>query len=286
MDCLETPPIKGLQIPGGRLLSRIVDIRSKYGMAYERSIGYQKDVHFHDRATLSIPRGSSIIEFADENFRNRLAVDNSTFHWMPKDMIHGQTVKTVIYDNLAFFPADSVLSALTINLSKKALSALDRTQIAKKSALMDELSCRYLYKRLNDEVDHLIYHQILEEAVRILVGQNEDAHSEATLEPTETGTLRAIEFIEANLFSKFSVVDVAKYSRVSVPTLFRLFRRETNLRPFEYIWGRRLDEAKALLMTKEYNVGDVAVLVGYEEVSGFSKAFKKRFNREPSHFKM
>jgi methylphosphotriester-DNA--protein-cysteine methyltransferase len=43
------------------------------------------------------------------------------------------------------------------------------------------------------------------------------------------------------------------------------------------------DEAKILLKTGQYQVGDVALWVGYEDLSSFSKAYKARFKVAPSN---
>jgi AraC-like DNA-binding protein len=94
---------------------------------------------------------------------------------------------------------------------------------------------------------------------------------------------RALQYIESNLFeSGLNVGDIVDYSLASQATLFRQFRRELQETPAGYIRNRRLDEAHALLTQGDYQVQDVAYLVGYEDLSAFSKAFKQRFCVSPS----
>lgn len=51
---------------------------------------------------------------------------------------------------------------------------------------------------------------------------------------------------------------------------------------YAYIKDRRLEEALLLLKSKKYAVGEVAVLVGYENFGAFSDAFKVKFGKVPS----
>jgi AraC-like DNA-binding protein len=47
---------------------------------------------------------------------------------------------------------------------------------------------------------------------------------------------------------------------------------------------RRLEEARRLIEAGTHAVGQVAVLVGYENFGAFSTAFKRQFGRSPSSF--
>lgn len=54
----------GLQRPvTGALLRRVVNFSGPIGVAYERTVGYEKDIHHHDRFTLAFARGSSRVAF-------------------------------------------------------------------------------------------------------------------------------------------------------------------------------------------------------------------------------
>ena len=92
---------------------------------------------------------------------------------------------------------------------------------------------------------------------------------------------RALNAIEGNLFSKFSLPKLANALDVSPSTLLRAFKKELGIAPSEYIQLRRLDEALVLLKGGEHTVSDVALLVGYEDLSAFTRAFRKRFGKTP-----
>ena len=55
--------------------------------------------------------------------------------------------------------------------------------------------------------------------------------------------------------------------------------------PYGYIKARRLEEGRRLIEAGTHPVGDVALLVGYENFGAFSTAFKAHFGRSPSSFR-
>lgn len=125
--------------------------------------------------------------------------------------------------------------------------------------------------------------QILGEVMAALAGQNiRQAMPVATVGQEEGDLAKALEVIESKLFEKFEAEDICAAARMSQATLFRRFKDALKTTPFAYIRGRRLDESLALLKTGKYQVSDAALLVGYEDLSAFSKAFKERFKKPPS----
>jgi transcriptional regulator GlxA family with amidase domain len=124
--------------------------------------------------------------------------------------------------------------------------------------------------------------QILDEIFRLSFGATGLPAREVDKDEHQNVTERGIQFIEANLFSALSSREIAVYCRTSVASLFRVFKKDLGRTPFDYVRERRLDEAFQLLKGKRYSVSDVALLVGYEDLSAFSKAFKKKFRKNPS----
>jgi AraC-like DNA-binding protein len=61
----------------------------------------------------------------------------------------------------------------------------------------------------------------------------------------------------------------------------RNFKKDIHATPFEYIYNRRLDEAKRLLENSSYSIKEISALVGYENYGAFSEAFKRKFGCPP-----
>ncbi|CCO46385.1 putative AraC-type DNA-binding domain-containing protein [Vibrio nigripulchritudo SOn1] len=80
---------------------------------------------------------------------------------------------------------------------------------------------------------------------------------------------------------KLKVADLANLSGRSLSTFNRDFKMAYGTTPQKWLRDKRLSLAKTLLETQRLSVTDVAMDVGYLNVSNFIKAFKKRYGITP-----
>jgi AraC-like DNA-binding protein len=95
----------------------------------------------------------------------------------------------------------------------------------------------------------------------------------------------AIEFIEANLFSKLTYGKAAAAAIMSARSFYNYFWMITGFTYKEYVKKRRLAEAMKILVSSEDRVLDIALSVGYESHESFTRAFRKEFGISPIVFK-
>jgi AraC-like DNA-binding protein len=57
-----------------------------------------------------------------------------------------------------------------------------------------------------------------------------------------------------------------------------------DMSPAEFIRLIRLNKSKELLLTKQYNINEVAYMCGFSDPKYFSTSFKKHFGKSPSAF--
>jgi AraC-like DNA-binding protein len=301
------PKIRGFEFfPEGKLLNQKVDFDGPIGIAYERCIGYTKPEHSHDRMTITFPRGSSrsFIKVFPEKKNFRLHKD--VVHFMSQDKPHEQGSISTIYDTFAIFVTNEHYEKFLVQLGvkkKEIQTFLTTTQTVDRSSILNEIIQRYFLCRVLQLENHdRVYLESLLLNELFLIGRNQTSNQSPGQSPDqskdkntpstqsssappvsdETSLVRAIEFIESHLFEKLEISDLVTTARTSQATLFRLFKRDLKVSPIEYVRNRRLDEARTLLRSKNYQVSDVALLVGYEDLSSFSKAFKVRFGNPPS----
>ncbi len=87
-----------------------------------------------------------------------------------------------------------------------------------------------------------------------------------------------------NYSSQFpSIVSLAKTALMSESKLKKLFKKAFGLAPYEYYQKNRMHRAKEMLRTRKHSVTQVGGMLGYQNMSNFSAAFKKEFNCLPSH---
>ncbi len=130
----------------------------------------------------------------------------------------------------------------------------------------------YMEKLLKKE---LIYHLLTSDAGH-LFAQN------VILNPTDMGLGRAINWIKENYDQHFSIEDLAKASNMSVSSLHHKFKSFASMGPLQFQKQLRLQEARRLLMNGEENdATNVALRVGYESPSQFSREYRRLFGLPP-----
>ena len=81
-------------------------------------------------------------------------------------------------------------------------------------------------------------------------------------------------YISNHFNSNISLLTVADAFHLNPSYLSRIFKNSAGIRIGDYIMHVRMEKAKQLLAGKAHNVGEVAVLVGYNNAAYFSRIFK------------
>jgi AraC-like DNA-binding protein len=235
---------------------------------------------------LVCPRGSCRMVVGDE--AQRIAIDSTRVLWVPKGIPHDDEGQSSVYDTFALYPSDSYVDAM---LSDNGLALTERIALEREMVILrrtpwlHEILERYFYERLlnpspPEGCTYFLEKQILNEVGRIVFRSKLESWDRPSDGVDDFD--RALRYIESNLFEALDVKAIARAAKISESTLLRLFKAELRQTPSEYVRNRRLDEAMILLKRGEHQVSDVAMLVGYDDVSAFSKAFRKRFDVAPS----
>lgn len=93
---------------------------------------------------------------------------------------------------------------------------------------------------------------------------------------------KAMQIVSQRIYGKLTVSDLADSVNVSTSQLTALFRRYLDMSPAKYITRVRLEESKALLVTNELSVGEIADMLGYSSIQHFSKQFHSWYGYAPS----
>ncbi len=91
--------------------------------------------------------------------------------------------------------------------------------------------------------------------------------------------------VEQNLNNNLTVDELAFLACMSPSTFKRKFKAAYAVTPKQYFVEHRMQRAKQYLKSQK-KVSDVALEVGYENVSSFSHEFKKHFGLSPSKYVM
>ncbi|MBT3791174.1 MAG: helix-turn-helix domain-containing protein [Alphaproteobacteria bacterium] len=112
--------------------------------------------------------------------------------------------------------------------------------------------------------------------------QAETANSEHSI---HRSVLRAKGFIEDHLAVPCSLNEVAKFANVTPQYLTRLFRRDLNVTPIQYLWRQRAKKANQLLQRTSLSVSEIAFACGYDNPNHFSRHIKEQFGAPPTELR-
>ena len=131
--------------------------------------------------------------------------------------------------------------------------------------------------------------------VRLLIGLSRQTiqgrrAAPAVLAPLHAGyheeiVTRVQQFMRQNLHLRFSRRSVAQAVHLSPPHLARVFKAVTDCGMVEYLSALRVERAKELLLESTMSITDIAMEVGYDSFSHFSRVFCSATGVAPSDYR-
>lgn len=95
----------------------------------------------------------------------------------------------------------------------------------------------------------------------------------------------AQQFIHNHFREPITVADIAAAAALSQYHFSRIFKKEMEVAPHNYLSNIRLRQAKTLLLETNYTVEEIASSCGFSSTSHFIRAFKKEMEVTPSVFR-
>ncbi len=92
---------------------------------------------------------------------------------------------------------------------------------------------------------------------------------------------RAVAWLRENYAAPLRVEELAERCAMGVSTLHHHFRQLTSMSPLQFQKHLRLHEARRLLLSEDLDAGSVALRVGYESASQFSREYRRLFGAPP-----
>lgn len=92
-------------------------------------------------------------------------------------------------------------------------------------------------------------------------------------------------FLEGHLHVKLSLEDVAHKHNMTERTLLRRFKNACDITPWQYLQSLRIEHARKLLETTNMQLEKIVNAVGYEDMSSFTRLFKKITGLSPSQYR-
>lgn len=94
-----------------------------------------------------------------------------------------------------------------------------------------------------------------------------------------------VEFMNANLYRKLSLYELARSVNISRSHLCFLFKTQLGLPPVQYLITLRMQKAHELLGTTLLGVKQIMAQVGYNDKSLFARHFTRAYGLTPAQYK-
>ncbi len=192
---------------------------------------------------------------------------------------------------------------LTININKEIMTSIISNLSNKEARCCKEVKMGIFQDVVTAEIEDIVYRLlkilqskeksiILGDAIlkelfyEIINGENAHfLHKMFIKHKQEAKIAKSLKYIHDNFSQQLNVFDLAKDEDMSVSSFHNHFKNITSYPPLQYIKKIRLNKAKMLIESENYQVNHSAHAVGYESVSQFSKDFKKYFGYPPKDVK-
>ena len=96
---------------------------------------------------------------------------------------------------------------------------------------------------------------------------------------------KTVAFMENNFLDKITLEDLAKKSAMSVNQFLRVFKKNYQITPINYLTHLRLDRAKELLKDPNLDITEVAFDSGFDDSNYFSRVFRKKLGTTPRAYR-
>ncbi|MBQ4090209.1 MAG: helix-turn-helix domain-containing protein [Clostridia bacterium] len=110
-------------------------------------------------------------------------------------------------------------------------------------------------------------------------------HTDALVsEDQDEAVWQVLRYVEAN-YTRGSLTELADGLHYDLSWLSREIKRKTGKTYTQLVQEKRLAQAAFLLKNTDRNVADIAVAVGYENISYFHRIFQAAYDKSPKHYR-
>ena len=193
-----------------------------------------------------------------------------------------------IPENLGYVKADIIEMPEDDALIGRNIYNLKNINIPEKMNIADPIAFKELFSELLEIYTAKLFgyelktKSIMNELLYIIISDIEKT-SEIGAE-NMSAICRYVKSIANNYGEDIDIVKMALEFGMT-PTRFRsVFKTLTSKTPKGYIIENKMNHARKLLQSGQYNVSEVAYMLGYDDIFYFSKLFKRKIGKSPKNF--
>ncbi|WP_455584040.1 AraC family transcriptional regulator [Bacteroides sp.] len=105
------------------------------------------------------------------------------------------------------------------------------------------------------------------------------------IEVSDDRIQKILSYIRKNIYKPINIDSLAEMSCLSKDHFIRLFKKEVNITPLQYINQEKIKKAQLILITDNMPIKNIAYLLAYEDHSYFNRLFKKLTEVTPQQYR-
>ncbi len=221
--------------------------------------------------------GSGILEYDN----NSVSIRAGDYFFLPKDYPHcyypeedNWDIRWVAFDGSA---CDDTLDKLFMT-KPAVISCAEDTTIEK---LFDKMIASQETDILYS--DYICSGYVYEYIIRFHRYMDSEADSGKSRQMSML--LPALRYMNENFQRDISMTELSDMMGITPQHFCRIFRKNMNMRPNEYLTEIRLDEAKRLMSDSTVSVSEAAERSGFRDAGYFSTVFRKHIGMPPSEYR-
>lgn len=111
-------------------------------------------------------------------------------------------------------------------------------------------------------------------------------YTESDTNPESKILTETCKYIEENFHKNITIKELANNVSLSPSYFLKVFKKNANTTPTEYIISIRLSHAKQLLTESNLTIAQIAEMCGFNDASYFSYYFRRCFGIKPSEYRL
>ncbi|MBE7053504.1 MAG: helix-turn-helix domain-containing protein [Ruminococcaceae bacterium] len=267
----------------------IRDIYTIYYFEYTKDYTFRGEKH-NFWEMLYVDKGEAIVTADDKDLLLRQG--DIVFH-KPNEW-HNVRANNKVAPNFFIMTFSSKSKAM--KLFENKVFTISDTQKSLLSKILDE-STKIFENDLSKQYDHLkkrksipfgtqqLVKLYLTEFLISLVRKDESKTRLTLKHYTENNIFNTItDFMHNNISSKITFNDIIQYANLSASTIKKLFKDTVNMGAIDYFIKLKIDYAKKYIREGEYNMSQIASMLGYDNIHYFSKQFKIHTDMSPTEY--
>ena len=102
---------------------------------------------------------------------------------------------------------------------------------------------------------------------------------------TSYAFIKTIEYIEENYRKKITIDELADIAKMSKYHFIRKFKSIYSETPYEFVTRFKINKSKSLLLTSDFSIDEISLMVGFNDTTTFIRAFKKLVGSTPHKYR-